>query len=227
MMPYVLLHFDLFGEGEADRSDSEYALLWLLESVTLWNCRFLERNPKTPKLYDSGVVYAIPEQMAECKIPESKLNDCVRYLRKLGAGEDTIDAIVAFLRGVEVFRDIPTIIAKGSVDCDNLACWRAAELRNAGVKASPYITWRERPDGTTYHALVRWPDGTSECPSLLLGMGGAAKDDERAEERRKNRERFDTLVETARRLCDAGVTDMPTVGAQITSLGLLPKAGWK
>jgi hypothetical protein len=49
--------------------------------------------------------------------------------------------------------------------------------------------------GTTYHALVSWPPDrrggyrTSEDPSLLLGMGGADRAADRAEEIRKNAER--------------------------------------
>lgn len=79
--------------------------------------------------------------------------------------------------------------------CDNLAPWRAAELCELGIPAQPYITWRFRPDGgTTYHVVVLWPDGTHEDPSLLLGMGGAARDPDRLEEHRKLGERCADLV---------------------------------
>jgi hypothetical protein len=87
-------------------------------------------------------------------------------------------------------------------NCDGLAAWRVAELRQAGVAARPYMTNRKRlGGGTTYHALVLWPGysgvaggrPTSEDPSLLLGMGGAARAGERAEEIRKNVERCDLL----------------------------------
>ena len=40
-----------------------------------------------------------------------------------------------------------------------------------------------------------WPDGSSEDPSLLLGMGGAAKAKERHEEERKLAERMVDFVE--------------------------------
>lgn len=94
-------------------------------------------------------------------------------------------------------------------NCDNLATWRVAELRQSGIEARPFMTHRMRLDGgTTYHALVLWPPineagrvgnkapdhlWTSEDPSLLLGMGGAERAEERAEEIRKNKERCELL----------------------------------
>lgn len=81
-------------------------------------------------------------------------------------------------------------------NCDNLASWRVAELRELGIPAKPYITWRKRPDGgTTYHVVVLLGDGSSEDPSLLCGMGGASRDADRQEEQRKLVERLgDYLV---------------------------------
>lgn len=73
----------------------------------------------------------------------------------------------------EIWCDIPTILEKGFGDCEDLACWRIAELRNQGINAMPFITWRDNPGkigGTIYHALVRWPDGRIEDPSRALGM---------------------------------------------------------
>lgn len=85
-------------------------------------------------------------------------------------------------------------------NCDNVACWRVAELRQAGIPARPYMTNRTRPDGgTTYHALVLWPPipgvpyETSEDPSLLLGMGGPSRKPDRDLEIQKNQERCDIL----------------------------------
>lgn len=72
----------------------------------------------------------------------------------------------------ERWADIPTILERGYGDCEDLACWRIAELWANGVHAMPFITWRPRADarGTIYHALVRWPDGRIEDPSRALGM---------------------------------------------------------
>ena len=80
-------------------------------------------------------------------------------------------------------------------NCDNVASWRAAELRELGVNAKPYITWRQRPDGgTTYHVIVRYEDGSSEDPSLLLGMGSPGREADRQEEERKLGERMGDLL---------------------------------
>lgn len=84
-------------------------------------------------------------------------------------------------------------------NCDNVATWRSAELRELGIGACPFITWRRRPDGgMTYHVLVRWPDNTLEDPSLILGMGGEARAPDRAEEIRKLGERTKDFVAALR-----------------------------
>jgi hypothetical protein len=75
--------------------------------------------------------------------------------------------------GVENWQDVPHIIEGGEGDCEDLACWRIAELRViGGIKASPKISWREVNGSLRYHALVRWPDGRTEDPSAALGMNG-------------------------------------------------------
>jgi hypothetical protein len=62
-------------------------------------------------------------------------------------------------------------------NCEDLACWRVAELREGGpgvapVKAKPFAKWRRKDDGSyAYHALSLLPDGRLEDPSLVLGMG--------------------------------------------------------
>lgn len=73
----------------------------------------------------------------------------------------------------EVWQDIPTMLNSRFGDCEDLACWRVAELRNAGIKAHPYLKWRlAGPRASTYHATVRLPDGRIEDPSAALGMNG-------------------------------------------------------
>jgi hypothetical protein len=74
-------------------------------------------------------------------------------------------------------------------NCDNLIGWRVAELRVAGVAADPVIKWQHltreiaiklgyparmlSPDGLwLVHCCVRYPDGSIEDPSKILGMGG-------------------------------------------------------
>ena len=164
MLEYILYDLSLF-ETEDERYWSEKCTLAGLEFLTLCDQRYLAAHPDTPLLYKAGVEYKLPAQMEDRNKP------------------------VAF-RG-EHFRDIGRILENGGGDCDNLACWRAAEIRfHLGVAAEPYITKKERPGGgTTYHVIVRWPDGSSEDPSLLLGMGGEKRAADRANEVRKLRER--------------------------------------
>jgi len=53
-------------------------------------------------------------------------------------------------------------------DCEDLAAARAAELRMQGIPARAVAV---RTGARSYHALVRWPDGSIEDPSRILGMG--------------------------------------------------------
>lgn len=75
--------------------------------------------------------------------------------------------------GNEIWQDIPTMLKTRFGDCEDLACWRAAELNFAGIRARPYLKWRESgPKTSQFHAVVRWPDGRIEDPSAALGMNG-------------------------------------------------------
>ena len=70
--------------------------------------------------------------------------------------------------GVERFKPIPLILAQGNADCDQLAPWRAAELRvRHGVKAMPEVKQMGR---ALYHVFVRLPNGQAEDVSAHLGM---------------------------------------------------------
>ena len=69
------------------------------------------------------------------------------------------------------WQDIPETIGLGSGDCEDLGCWRIAELRyRAEEHATTLITWREVGTRTVYHIAVRRADGSIEDPSRLLGM---------------------------------------------------------
>lgn len=74
--------------------------------------------------------------------------------------------------GQEDWQDIPTCLWRKVGDCEDLACWRAAELQvRFGIKAVPTFTWQERPNGSyLYHITVQLPDGKIEDPSRRLGM---------------------------------------------------------
>jgi hypothetical protein len=114
-------------------------------------------------------------------------------------------------QGTEEWLDIPSVIEAGWGDCEDLACWRVAELRTRGVNASPYTKFR-RVDGVYhFHALVGIYEERDESdrassesmpefrlvkiedPSLRLGMGW---EEEFARQRR--------LGETGRNPPDSG-----------------------
>jgi hypothetical protein len=198
MLRYILLDLSLFSDG-GDRRDAEKDLMWILQSLCVRNQNYLKSRPHTPRLYKSGVVYEVPQQF------KGEIDE-VKILRKaLGSAAKKRDVaraleLISEVLGGERFRDFGRLLERGSGDCDNIACARVAELRQAGIKADPYMTHRFRLDGgTTYHALVLWPPfgnvtyRTSEDPSLLLGMGGEARAKDRAEEIRKNAERCDII----------------------------------
>jgi hypothetical protein len=85
-------------------------------------------------------------------------------------------------RGTEEWLDIPHIIEAGGGDCEDLACWRVAEIRENGGYASPYVRYRLIDGHYHYHALVQHyrPEGDrlvrtkKEDPSRRLGMGESA-----------------------------------------------------
>ena len=82
--------------------------------------------------------------------------------------------------GQEDWADIPTCVSLGIFDCEDGACWRAAELNvRHGIKAYPTFVWRRKPNGSyLYHIIVARPDMMkpgdkdvpTEDPSRHLGM---------------------------------------------------------
>jgi len=85
--------------------------------------------------------------------------------------------------GQEQWLTIPWVRMRGNGDCEDLACWRAAELQvRLGERAEAF--WVERTDPTTgarfYHIRVRRGKVDKrtgkrlvEDPSAVLGMGTA------------------------------------------------------
>lgn len=68
------------------------------------------------------------------------------------------------------------VIERGHGDCEDLAAWRAAELRVSGVDPhARAVVYRSGP--RTWHAVVERSDGSIEDPSVALGM----RDDRPAE----------------------------------------------
>lgn len=60
------------------------------------------------------------------------------------------------------------VYARKMGDCEDLACWRAAELRGAGDHAEVIVT---QGGSRLYHVRVRRQGGQIEDPSRILGMG--------------------------------------------------------
>lgn len=71
----------------------------------------------------------------------------------------------------EHFDSVPIVLSRGWGDCDDLAPWRCAELRQRGERARIRIQWKRLPEGKLFHIVVRRENGTIEDPSRILGMG--------------------------------------------------------
>lgn len=196
MLRHVLFDLSLFND-ETERENSQKRILCLLEALVWCNRLYLKQHPETPLIYQSGIKYIVPEQFEQAHLPEV---DTVRkFLEKKGASADVLTAFKEMadqLGSGEHFRDIPRILENGGGDCDNVASWRVAELRELGIPAKPYITWRTRADGgVTYHVIVLHADGSSEDPSLLLGMGGETRESDRLHEEEKLGERTAEFIQ--------------------------------
>lgn len=72
----------------------------------------------------------------------------------------------------EIWKDVFNILKDGHGDCEDLSCWRVAELQLSGISARPYIKWRKVNNVWIYHALCWTPGNKIEDPSLALGMQG-------------------------------------------------------
>jgi|SRR5579859_181764 len=97
-----------------------------------------------PRLYDAGIRFAISEEEKSGREPN-------------------------------LWPNIPAILRVGHAHCVGLACWRIAELRvrdNVDARPAVAIFQEVRDVGRVdeFHICVRFPDGTIEDPSALLGM---------------------------------------------------------
>ena len=162
-------------------------------------------------------------------ISDGAIDDFTKFLSvRMRMAPIEVQQHINLARGVEVFRDYVRMMENGGGDCDNMASLRAAELSVAGINGVPYMTNRPQPNGkgTIYHALVKHIyDGSSEDPSLILGMGGEAKKAERREECRKNVERYDNLWRAAQ----FRVAQLPRSQQEAAAIGYataIDKAGY-
>jgi hypothetical protein len=73
--------------------------------------------------------------------------------------------------GQDDWQDIPETLALRWGDCEDLACWRIAELRTRGLEyARPHVKQTVFGRRMVYHVAVRRADGRLEDPSRILGM---------------------------------------------------------
>ena len=73
--------------------------------------------------------------------------------------------------GRDEWQDIPETIKRREGDCEDLACWRLAELRVRSLEdARPFVKCSVYGPRTVYHVAVRRSDGRIEDPSRVLGM---------------------------------------------------------
>ena len=73
----------------------------------------------------------------------------------------------------DVWRHVVDVASSGFGDCEDLAAYRAAELRNAGDAGAYVGVYKSGP--RRYHAVVVHGNGKVEDPSRRLGMGAKTK----------------------------------------------------
>jgi hypothetical protein len=227
-MKGIFLNLELGFDDPEDRADSEDLIVRLLAINTRQNLNFLHKNPNTPALYNSGVVYTPPDQ-ADGRPPLKKqdIKELIALLQRMGADTETALMVVRALKGMEIFLDLPALYRRGKGDCNELVPVRVAELWRAGIAASPYLIkgGSNERGGISYHAAVLWPDGSMEDPSLILGMGGPERAEERREEIRKNCERWANHMAAARHLIEAEGALPHEVNSLVDKMGLVPSDG--
>ena len=79
-------------------------------------------------------------------------------------------ATSVYYQRTEVWDTIPALYQRGYGDCKSLTAVRVPELRRGHIWARPVFRFKELPEGTMYHILIMFQDGTWEDPSKFLGM---------------------------------------------------------
>lgn len=124
---------------------SRESLSALLSCLFTLDVIYLRTHPRTPALYESGV----------------------RYRRERDVAEE-------LHHQEERWRTVPAVLQGGHGDCEDLSCFRAAELVVSGedVAARPY----PKPIiPGVWHIVVLRGDGSFEDPSRALGMSARSR----------------------------------------------------
>ena len=224
-------------DGSDERSDgaptdSETYLLWKMEQFADDDLKWLQRHPEAPLLYDTDVVYDLPEQLKK-PVSSSAKTQVASILRRDGVSASKVQSTMDFLDGVETFYDTPRLYEEGSGDCNILVPTRMAELRRVGIPAKAVLVKKTGEDGVDYyHAQVQIPpmQGIAEVngvpqpsiedPSVILGMCGAGP--EMREEMRRNVERVQAMCGHAAAVIGYYGGHGPTVGRHIQMCGFVP-----
>ena len=218
--------------ADGQPTDSETYLLWKMENVADENLKWLQRHPNAPLLYDSDVVYDLPEQLKKPVSSKAK-SQVASILRRDGVSNSKIQSTLDFLDGVETFYDTPRLYEEGRGDCNILVPVRLAELRRAGIPAKAVMVKKTGEDGVSYyHAQLEIPPmpGIAEVygvphpsiedPSVILGMVGTGP--AMREEMRRNIERVQAMCGHAAAVLGYCGGDGSLVGRQIQMCGFVP-----
>lgn len=218
--------------ADGQPTDTENYLLWKMEHFADENLKWRQRNPGAPLLYDTDVVYDLPEQLKRAVSDKAKAQ-VASILRKDGVSESKIRSTLDFLDGVETFYDTPRLYEEGKGDCNILVPTRMAELRAVGIPAKAVLVKKPGPDGVSYyHAQLEVPpmagiaevygvpQPSIEDPSVILGMAGVGP--EMREEMRRNVERVQAMCGNAAAILGCYGGDGPVAGHRIQMCGFVP-----
>lgn len=101
------------------------------------------------------------------------LTNCNREFLKIHKDTPPLyKANVVYTResGTEDWSGIKIGLRTKRMDCEDLACWRVAELREKGEAAKPRVKFKNVQGFWHYHIQVIRGDGRLEDPSQILGM---------------------------------------------------------
>lgn len=157
-MKEILFKLGLF-HSEASRPASERVLAKALDLLFTADVEFLRANPNTPDIYTPGLMRYEREPL------EGEQWDMIVVNTPTGPRSAVCP------RNPEEWKAIPYCIEDGFADCEDLACWLAAQrLVRQGIECRPAFSFRNVGRMSIYHIVCRHPDGTIEDPSRVLGM---------------------------------------------------------